>query len=120
MGTEAAGKANPPGLLEFLLRSFPEERQRLRPYVDRAEAYHHECGCSMGGAFLVGSLGLLMLYAVFFDGFAGSSVLNGVVRASAFVLGATVAGKLTGIGIARIRLALLYRHLRIKYDVEGK
>jgi VIT1/CCC1 family predicted Fe2+/Mn2+ transporter len=105
--------------LELLLYSFPEERQRLRPYVDRAEAYRNECGCSMGGAFLLGSLGLLILYAFLFEGFAGSNVLNGVLRASAFVFGAAVAGKLTGIGIARIRLALLYRQLRITYNVEG-
>jgi hypothetical protein len=42
-----------------------------------------------------------------------------VLRASAFVFGAAAVGKLTGISIARIRLARLYRHLRVKYNLEG-
>ncbi len=105
--------------LERLLHSFPEERESLRPYVDRAKAYSNECGCSMGGAFMVGSLGLLILYGLLFNGFGRGNLLTDALWGTAFVFGAGIVGKLTGIGIARIRLAMLYRHLRIRYHMEG-
>jgi len=38
---------------------------------------------------------------------------------AAFVFGSAVVGKLTGMGIARLRLALLYRDLRIRFPLEG-
>ncbi len=105
--------------LEGLLHSFPEERESLRPYVDRAKAYSNECGCSMGGAFLLGSLGLLILYCFLFNGFGRGNLLTDALWGTAFVFSAGIVGKLTGIGIARIRLALLYRHLVVKYQMKG-
>jgi hypothetical protein len=91
----------------------------LRPYVERAAAYSNECGCGMGGAFLIGSIGVLFLYGFFFKGFGGDNLLTEALCGIAFVFTASIVGKLTGIGIARIRLALLYRHLRVKYELEG-
>ena len=105
--------------LDRLWRSLPEERPRLRPYVERAEAYRKDCGCSMGAAFLVGALGLLILDGVLFAGFTRGSVLAVALRGAALVFGASVIGKLTGLGIARFRLARLDRHLRTEYHVEG-
>lgn len=107
-------------ILERLLRSFPEERESLRPYVDRANSYSNECGCSMGGAFLAGSLALVILNGFFFNALGKANLTTDVVLGTAFVFGAGIVGKLTGIGIARIRLAMLYRHLRIRYRVEGE
>jgi hypothetical protein len=105
--------------IDRLWRLLPEERPRLRPYVERAEAYRKDCGCSMGGAFLVGSFGLVILDGVLFGGFARGSVLTVVLRGAAWVFGATIIGKLVGIGIARFRLTRLYRRLRVEYHVEG-
>ncbi|MGH7497792.1 MAG: hypothetical protein ACREL3_02960 [Gemmatimonadales bacterium] len=105
--------------LEHLLHSFPEERENLRPYVDRAKAFSNECGCSMGGAFMVGALGLVVVYGVLFDGFAGHSRLTDLLGGAVLVCSAGIIGKLTGVGVARIRLALLYRDLRIRYVLEG-
>jgi hypothetical protein len=106
-------------LLEGLLHSFPEERETLLRHVDRAKAYKNECGCSMSGAFLVGSLGFLILYGFLFSALDGRHLVTNALWGTAFVFGAGIVGKLTGIGIARLRLALLYRHLRITYHVEG-
>lgn len=105
---------------EQLSRSFPEERESLRRYLERAKAYGNECGCSMGAAWLVGSLGLLIVYGVFFHGFGKGHLMAGAFWGTAFVFAASLAGKLTGIGLARIRLALLLRHLRIHYPVKGE
>lgn len=108
-----------PQVLEQLLRSLPEERESLRPYVERAEAYSNECGCSMGGAFLAGSLGLLILYSFLFNVIGRGGVLAAALWGTAFVFGASIAGKATGIAIARIRLALLIRRLRNRYQSGG-
>lgn len=107
-------------ILERLLRSFPEERESLRPYVDRATSYGNECGCSMGGAFLVVSLALVILYVFLFNKLDKANLIADVVLGTAFVFIAGIVGKLAGIFIARIRLAMLYRHLRIRYRVEGE
>jgi hypothetical protein len=104
--------------IERLQRAFPEERESLRPYSERAKAYSNECGCAMGGAFLVGSLALLILYGFFFNRFGRAGLIAYVFLGTAFVFGAGMAGKLAGIGVARIRLAMLYRHLRVKYRVK--
>jgi hypothetical protein len=106
-------------IIERLLHSFPEERENLLQYVDRVKAYENECGCSMSGAFLAASFALLILYGFLFKGFEGGYLITNALKGTAFVLGAGIAGKLTGIGIARFRLSLLYRHLRIRYHVEG-
>ena len=38
---------------------------------------------------------------------------------AALVFGAGILGKIIGIAIARIRLGLLYRELRIRFSAEG-
>ena len=104
--------------IERLLDSFPEERENLRPYVDRAKAYANECGCTMGGVFAMVSVGLLIAYYLFFDGFgAGNLIVNGLTMAT-LVFSAGITGKLIGIGLARIRLALLYRQLHTRYELK--
>lgn len=103
--------------LEQLLHSIPEDRDTLRPYFERAKSYSNECGCSMSAAFLAVSFGLLILYGFVSDGFGGANLLTVVLASSAFVFTASVIGKLTGIGIARLRLALLYRRLSVKYQI---
>jgi hypothetical protein len=110
---------NTENILEQLLHSFPEERENLLPYVARVKVYKNECGCSMSGAFLVGSFCLLILFGFLFNGFEGGYLMTNALRGTAFVFGAGIVGKLTGIGIARFRLTLLYRHLRARYHLKG-
>ena len=47
--------------IEQLLRSFPDDRESLQPYIERARVYSRECGCSLAAVFLAGSLGLLIV-----------------------------------------------------------
>ena len=102
-------------VLDTLLRSLPDEREHLRPYIDRAKALSSECGCSMGGAFMVTALALVVGYEVVSAGSAQPGVIGRVLRDGAIVFGAGIAGKLTGLAVARVRLAWLYRELRIRY-----
>lgn len=104
--------------LAQLLDALPEKRESLRPYVERAKFFRNECGCAMGGVFFVASLGFLILRCVFFTGFQASHSFVDVLLGAAFVLAASALGKLTGMGIARLRLALLYRRLRIGFSLE--
>jgi hypothetical protein len=67
----------------------------------------------------VGSVAFLILHRFFFNRL-GRISLKGVLAGTVFVFGAGIVGKLTGIGIARIRLVILYRQLRIRYRVEGE
>lgn len=66
-----------------------------------------ECGCAMGGVFLVGASLLVAAYAVVFGEFGGRLVVLGI----AFVLVASMLGKLTGVLTAVVRLALIRRRL---------
>jgi hypothetical protein len=111
------GEAGADRTLEWLWRSLPEERESLHSYIDRAKAFRNDCGCAMGGVFAVCSLGALGLYGFFFH--RSGHLTTYVVVGAAIVLGASVVGKLSGIAIARMRLVLLYRELRMKYPVEG-
>jgi hypothetical protein len=95
------------------------ERERLRRLAEKAEALRSACGCATAAAFLVGALALLGIYTLVFEGFDGVSVIGVLLRATAFVIGASVAGKLIGIATARARLAFLYRRLRTGPNVEG-
>jgi hypothetical protein len=67
----------------------------------------NECGCAMGGAFLIAASLLVAAYATFFGEIDVRLVVLGVV----FVFVASMLGKLTGILIAIARLAVIRRRL---------
>lgn len=103
-------------VLDQLLRSRPHDRERLLPYVAHAKALHGECGCGLGGAFATAALLAVAVDRLLFRIVVHGGVIPTLLRAAAIVLAAGLAGKLIGIGIARLRLALLYRHLRIRFE----
>jgi hypothetical protein len=105
--------------LDQLWRSFPEERENLRPYVQRAQAYSSECGCAMGGAFAVISLGFLILCAVLFNGIGTGTFLTDLACGLVTVIVSCGVGKLCGVALARVQLSLLYRRLRTQYADRG-
>lgn len=67
----------------------------------------NECGCAMGGAFLIAASLLVTAYATFFGELGVQLVMLGV----GFVFGASMLGKLIGILIAVARLAVIRRRL---------
>jgi hypothetical protein len=99
--------------IDWLLRQFPSDDPQRASYQKRAIAYQSDCGCSMGAAFMVGSiLGVAIAFAV-----DHRIALVRIVLAMATVLLATAVGKAVGLAVARLRLALLRRkiavHLRL-------
>jgi hypothetical protein len=106
-------------ILDQLWRALPSERGNLRPYVERAKAYRNECGCSTGAVFFGASLLVLVVRGVFFHFAANGGSLSAIFGATLLVFGAAIVGKAVGIGVARIRLLLLYRDLHIRYRLVG-
>jgi len=114
-------QSNRPGtmFLERLWQALPNERDKLRPYIERAKFYRNECGCIMGGTFFVGALAPLICDVLFLHQIGGGGWFGTALRGAAFVFGVSMLGKVIGIGIARMRLALTYRELRIRYRLDG-
>lgn len=106
-------------ILDQLWRTLPSERGNLRPYVERAKAYRNECGCSTGAAFFGASLLFLVVRGIFFHFAANDRWFSAIFHATLLLFGAAILGKAVGIGVARIRLLLLYRDLQIRYHLSG-
>jgi hypothetical protein len=108
-----------PDLLGRLWRDLPGMRNELRPYFEKAKSYRNECGCAMGGGFLIAAIAVVLLHRIAFHPSRGGHLLMSILQEIAFVFVACILGKAIGIGIARIRLSLLYRKIRIRYQTEG-
>jgi hypothetical protein len=87
--------------------------------MEKAKAYRNECGCVMGGVFFVGALVLLILDGLFSHQITNGSWVGATLRGAAVAFVASLLGKAIGIGIARLRLVLTYRELRIRYPMNG-
>lgn len=105
--------------IENLLQAFPDNRQELLPYIDRAKDYSSECGCSMGAKFTIASLILFLVYFIRFHDPAFLIAVGQIVGGMVFIIVASGVGKWIGINIAKIRLKLLYRQLMVQFPVQG-
>ena len=106
-------------VLERLWRTLPDDRERLRPFVERAKVHRNDCGCAMGGVFLVGAVVLLIIDVLFFHIVGGRDWVMVALLGAGFAFAAGFLGKLVGLAIARMRLGLVYRELRVRYDIQG-
>jgi hypothetical protein len=108
--------------VELLQKSWwalPEQREALRPYIDRATEYRKECGCTMGGVFSLVSVMVVASQYIFFPGYTSGSWMRVLLYRIGFVLTASIAGKALGIGLARIRLRFLYRQVHRQLRSNG-
>jgi len=106
--------------IENLLSSFPNDRQEIHLHVDRLKKYKDECGCSMGAKFLIASMGIFIIYFFHSHHFGIVDLLQQILLGIFSIFTSSIVGKIIGIGIARIRLALLYKHLFAKYPISGE
>lgn len=94
---------------KMLLDSLPDESEEKILLTEKIRKYRNECGCSMGGKFLVASIiGGTFYFVVVGAGKQGSIFWNGLT-CLLFIFISAGLGKLTGIGIARLRLSILLR-----------
>jgi hypothetical protein len=79
-----------------------------RAEVQRRRArYHRDCGCAMGGAFMVAALLTSAVYIVVTARFAIGVIGAGI----GFVIVCSLLGKAFGLLVASVRLGLLRRSL---------
>jgi VIT1/CCC1 family predicted Fe2+/Mn2+ transporter len=104
-------------LVDVLLAQMPADHPERPALQARAIEYSQDCGCSMGGYFLAGAAAFAIIYFAIFGGFS----FRTAVASAVLVLLAAVAGKLTGLLIARLRLTLLRRSIarRIQHHKES-
>jgi VIT1/CCC1 family predicted Fe2+/Mn2+ transporter len=87
---------------------FPVDDAAAERFRSRAGVLVNDCGCAMGGAFLVASAVAAAVYLFIF----GHFTITAIVVAAAVTFASAMAGKAVGIGTACARLFLLRRQLR--------
>jgi hypothetical protein len=102
-----------------ILAAFPDREEELRPFIERAARYRHDCGCHMGGLFLISSIAIATAYIALSTRSGPIEFGQQVLAGALFVVLATAVGKTVGIALARIRLALLHRELTRRYSIRG-
>jgi hypothetical protein len=73
----------------------------------RMARYNRECGCCMGGLFMVAALLAAVAYIVVTAGFSIGAAGAGI----AFVIASSLVGKALGLAAASVRLEMLRRSL---------
>lgn len=106
-------------ILDYLLQTRPDKREELLPYVAKVKQYSNECGCSLGGKFLGAAFLLCALRFLLAGPAAFRNPARQFLFAILFVFFASMAGKLIGIGLAKLRLAHLHRQLIQRYGLKG-
>lgn len=109
--------------IENLISSLPDDNTEKPLYRDSFKKYVHECGCSLGAKFLAISIAIFIVYVVyliFFSDLETANILALGPLGIFFVFISGIVGKLIGIGIAKLKLALFYRNLIDKYHIRGR
>lgn len=86
-----------------------EEKKEL--YKEKANKYFNECGCSLGGIFLVAAFFGCGLYLVFFH-----HNMISLLKSIGVIFFTSILGKLSGIISARIKLYILLKRLSGKIN----
>ena len=93
--------------VDALARRLPDDDPRRGELRARIAALANDCGCTMGGIFLVAATVPAVGYLVL----GGRLGIGQIAAAIGFVLLASFVGKGIGLGIARVRLLWLRRAL---------
>ena len=94
--------------IEQLLKEFPYEQLNKEYLLEKTKNLSNECGCLLAGIFLVISMIILISYVFLMSNI---NLLKTISIGLLFIFISAVIGKLLGIGIAKVRLLLLYKLL---------
>ncbi len=79
-------------------------------FVSKIKVYKNECGCKLGGIFAVSAIIICVLYSVlFFNPISVFANIKMIAWSAMVTMAAGLVGKGIGIGVARIKLMVLYR-----------
>jgi len=101
-----------------MVNAYPEHTSHILQEMERVKQLSVECGCSMGAKFMLASAVIVGIYLVFFGKFMFPQILVDVLIGFIIIFISSAAGKVLGIGLAKLRLAQLYRSLQARYPIE--
>jgi hypothetical protein len=94
--------------IEHLLKELPDEELDKGYFFEKAKNLSNECGCFLAGVFLFISIVMFISYVFLMNNI---NLLKACSIGLLFIFFSAVTGKLLGIGIAKVRLLLLYKLL---------
>lgn len=106
--------------LPRVLKAYPEQTSHILHELERIKQLSAECGCAMGAKFMLGSAGVVGIYFVFFSEIVFPKILIDVFIGFIIIFVSSAAGKILGIGLAKLRLAQVYKSLRARYPIQGE
>ena len=106
--------------LDSALIDYPDDEIQIRQAAEEIKQYSRECGCAMGSKFMIASIAIAGIYFGFIHRIALPRSITEILWGLLFVFTASAFGKMVGIGVAKLRLAMLYRSLRIRYPSSGE
>lgn len=94
--------------IQLLLQDLSLDSKDKARYAEKISRYNKECGCALGSFFAVISMIIFTNYIIFSSHKIGwASFVYGFI----FIMLSSALGKLSGIGLAKIKLILLYQFL---------
>ena len=106
--------------LPRVLNTYPTHASHILQELEKIKQLSSECGCSMGAKFMLGSTAIVGIYFVFFGEIVFPKILIDVFIGFIMIFISSAAGKILGIGLAKLRLAQLYRSLQSRYPIQGE
>jgi len=94
-----------------ILESIPNDDETKIRSVEKIKKYGNECGCSWGANFLLASLTGVTVYLLFYYEWQNANPVKLILIVILPVFVSSGIGKIIGIGIAKIRLRMLYKSL---------
>ena len=101
--------------INSLLNAIADDEIDRARYAEKIKKYSTECGCSMGAAFLFASAGISGYWFFIHVGWKNIHLFQFAWQGALFILVSALMGKGLGIGIARIKLLILYYSLTKKH-----
>ncbi|HWZ02681.1 MAG TPA: hypothetical protein VNX40_03660 [Mucilaginibacter sp.] len=101
--------------INSILNAIPDNEIDRAYYAGKIKKYSTECGCSTGAAFLFAAAGFLIYWLFIHVGWKNIHLVKSLWQGCLFIFLSALLGKALGIGIAKIRLLILYYSLTKKH-----
>ena len=98
-----------------MLNAIPDDEINRVRCAEKIKKYSTECGCSMGAAFLFAAGGISVYWLFIHIGWKNIGLFQFAWQGALFIFFSALVGKGLGIGIARVKLLILYYSLSKKH-----
>lgn len=90
---------------------FPKKNADNEYYIQKIKKYREECGCTLGSLFSIAATIIFCGYIFFVLDWKNQAIFDLSLIGFALILFSAFTGKVIAIGLARIKLILLYKTL---------